>query len=175
MHENSRVMSPNAFSINTSLAIKANKSIENASETQSLGANSISECPLSEGIEEFKLSDELGLSEYLQKYSEASLTEFANFAGLFDEDRQSMVADLFTESIDELDLDESEAEQYIKDFIEDDSREELNSIANSINATKHDIFDAIFECSSWEIRDLTVSDDPEFPHEIGIFFCLSVI
>jgi hypothetical protein len=67
-------------------------------------------------------------------------------------------------------LDELEAEQYIEDFIEVDSREELNALAAAINTSKNDVFNAAFEYSGWEIGDLAMSEDPELPHEIEISY-----
>lgn len=163
-------MSSVAFLVNTSFTIRANKRIENISETQNGKANSVCQCPLSDGIEQFTLSDESHLVESLQKYKESGSKDFGEFLDLFNEDLQRRVSNLFTESIDELDLDESEAEQYIKDFIEDDSREELDTMMNLFNINKHDVFDTIFEYRGWEIRDLTVSDDLDFPHDITISF-----
>lgn len=108
--------------------------------------------------------------EYLQKYSEANLMEFGESLDLFPENLQRKVTDLLTRSIDELDLDEFEAEQYIEEFIEDDSREELNALAAAINTSKNDVFNAVFQYSGWEIGDLVVSEDPELPHEIEISY-----
>lgn len=163
-------MSPIAFTVNTSFAIRVDKQNENISEIYNETSDSVCHCPLSEGIGQFTLSDELHLVESLHKYRESGSTNFREFLDFFNEDLQRRVSDLFTESINKLDLDESEAEQYIRDFIEDDSREELDAMINRFNINKHDAFDAIFEYSGWEIRDLTVSDDSDFPHEIEISF-----
>jgi len=143
----------------------------------------ISKCPLSDNVEEFTIDNGLITADSLERVCKVREEDCKKLYGLESEDAPDTGSRLLNEVIDELglltgaiseldliDAGEDDAEQYIRDFMQDDSQSDIDKSISAIGSSEDDLFWAIFSYTGWEIGEIHVSEDPDLSHEIEVVF-----
>jgi len=168
-------MDPVSFSVNTLFLIRVGEATGDLSGLSSIRIYEpglTSKCPVSDNTEEFTIDNELFSVDSLEEFCRAREVDSKNSIETLSDERQIKVSDLLTEAINELDLidTEEEAEQYIKDFMKDDSSNEIEEVISATDIDEDDLFASIFTYSGWEIGEIFVSSDPDLSHEVEVVF-----
>lgn len=157
------------FSINTFGLINAGQTAYFMHSDHETKPNAIYKFNLSENIEECSIDNELINEEVLQCIKRNNSKSYSEFLKLAGRDQQA-IDNVLVEMIDELELDEVDAEQQLRINLEDYCPKELSKLVDEYNIDEDDLFSSIFEYTGWQIDDIIVSDDQDIPHEIDVSF-----
>lgn len=157
------------FSINTFGLINTRHTAYFMHSDHETKPNAIYKFNLSENIGECTIDNELINEEVLQCIKRNNSKSYSEFLKLAGRDQQA-IDNVLVEMIDELELDEVDAEQQLRINLEDYCPKELSKLVDEYNIDEDDLFSSIFEYTGWQIDNIMVSDDQDIPHEIDVSF-----
>ena len=149
-----------SFSVNTLFLIRVGEATGDLSGLSSIRIHEpglTSKCPISDNTEEFTIDNELFSVDSLEEFCRAREVDSKKLIETLNTEREVRVSDLLAEAINELDLidtEEEEAERYIRDFMKDDSSNEIDEVISATDIDEDDLFVSIFTYSGWEIGEI---------------------